>query len=231
MVPVGQAAISLASPKLAATVSQAAYAQVRLWTPMAASEASHGVSTHGVISLASPGVSGAGGVGATGQGVVSLTSPCLDALAQRGTASSGAVPLAMRVTGALVHSVAAGGMVSLTIQTEALADHGVDGQAMISLASPTVTGSLEPGLVHGAGMVSLTGPAVVGDIYVDLTTVYLQGAVVLGSPSVKGRILTLPTHGQRTVLIAGEEPVVAPPNETRSLNIGSEQRAVTIAPE
>lgn len=231
MVPVGQAAISLASPKLAATVSQAAYAQVRLWTPMAASEASHGVSTHGLISLASPGVSGAAGVGATGQGVVSLTSPSLDALAQRGTASSGAVPLAMRVTGALVHSVAVGGMVSLTIQTEGLADHGVDGQAMISLASPTVTGSLEPGLVHGAGMVSLTGPAVVGDIYVDLTTVYLQGAVVLGSPSVKARILTLPTHGQRTVLVAGEQRVVAPVNEPRSLNIGNEMRAVTVAPE
>lgn len=228
--PQGQGAVALTAPKVVGEASQAGYAPIRLWTPMAASETSHGVSTNGVVNLTGPFATGIANRGATGQGVVSISAPAVSADGDHGTASSGAIPLTTRVNAGLIHSVGSAGMISLAIQSDGQGDHGVAGEGAISLAAPAVIGSLEPGLVHGQGAVML-GVQVEGDIYIDLSTVYAQGAVVLGSPSVKGRALTLPTHGQRTVLVAGEERVVAPVNEPRSLNIPNEERVALITPE
>ncbi|WP_425985838.1 glycine-rich domain-containing protein [Brevundimonas sp. TWP1-2-1b1] len=228
--PQGQGAVALTAPKVVGEASQAGYAPIRLWTPMAASEASQGVSTNGVINLTGPFATGIANRGATGQGAPSIPAPVVSADGDHGTASSGAIPLAMRVNAGLIHSVGSSGMISLTARTDGQGDHGVAGEGAISLAAPAVVGSLEPGLVHGAGAV-LLGVQVEGDIYVDLSTVYAQGSVVLGSPSVTGRALTLPTHGQRTVLVAGENRVVAPSNEARSLNIPNEERVALITPE
>ncbi|WP_312594830.1 hypothetical protein [Brevundimonas sp.] len=229
--PQGVGQIVLGASKVAGVMSQGGFARVTLKGPSVDALGGHGTSVHGIVTLTAPSASGGAAAGATGQGNADLVSPGVNALAKRGTASSAAIPLAMRVMGDLVHSIAAGGIVSLTVSTNGLADHGVAGEGAISLTAPAVTGSLEPGLVHGSGMVSLGGVAVDGSIFIDLSTIYAQGAVMLGSPSAKGRALTLPTHGQRTVLIAGEQRVVAPPNEPRSLNIGNELRVITVAPE
>lgn len=157
----------------------------------------------------------------------------------------------MRVLGDLVHSVAAGGIVTLTARPEGQGSHGVAAGATVTLTGPmasgdalrgiagegavTLTGPSSEGFAgHGAAgtsIIRLVGPSAEGDVFVDLSTIYIQVGISLSSPGAKGRALTLPTHGQRTVLIAGEQRVVAPPNEPRSLNIGNELRVITVAPE
>lgn len=233
MVPSAVVEAFLTAPRVSGVMSQTGYARIVIAAPVVDADADHGVGGYGVVELSSPTVEAEAGHGVAGEGSVLLWSPKALAEARRGSSSDGAIPIGSpRLAGVFEHAVGAGGSISLHAPTTlADASHGVGGEGVISLASPTVAGSLEPGLVHGSGGVVLGGVAVDGAAFIDLTTIYTQGAISLSSPGVKGRALTLPTHGQRTVLVAGEQRVVAPVNEPRSLNIGNEQRVITVAPE
>ena len=233
MVPSAVVEASLTAPRVSGVMSQTGYARIVIAAPVVDADADHGVGGYGVVELSSPTVEADAGHGVAGEGSVSLWTPKALAEARRGSSSDGAIPIGSpRLAGVFEHAVGAGGSISLHAPTTlADASHGVSGEGAISLASPTVTGSLEPGLVHGSGGVVLGGVAVDGAVFIDLTTIYTQGAISLSSPGVKGRALTLPTHGQRTVVIEGEQRVVAPPNEARSLNIPTEERVALIEPE
>ena len=233
MVPSAVVEASLTAPRVSGVMSQTGYARIVIAAPVVDADADHGVGGYGVVELSSPTVEAEAGHGVAGEGSVTLWTPKALAEARRGSSSDGAIPIGSpRLAGVFEHAVGAGGSISLHAPTTlADASHGVSGEGAISLASPTVTGSLEPGLVHGSGGVVLGGVAVDGAVFIDLTTIYTQGAISLSSPGVKGRALTLPTHGQRTVVIEGEQRVVAPPNEARSLNIPTEERVALIEPE
>ena len=249
--PQGVGQIVLGSSKVAGVMSQGGFARVTLKGPSVDALGGHGASVHGIVTLTAPSASGEAAAGATGQGNADLVAPGVNALAKRGSAVSAAIPLALRTTGSLTHSVGAGGMISLTVQPDGQGAHGSAAQAAISLKGPfafadAAHGAAGAGSInlmgpftifasnHGAGalgIVTLNSPMAEGEIYVDLSTVYAQGAVMLGSPMTKARFLTVPSHGQRTVTIPGESRVVAPPSEARRLNIEPANRVVTVAPE
>lgn len=143
--PKGVGAIMLGSSKVEAVASQAGYAPIRLWSPVAAGQALEGVSVNGVINLTGPFATDVINAGVTGQGDAPLSAPGVTAIGQRGTASSAAVPLAMRVTGGLTHSIAAGGVVFLTTSVDAQGGRGVAAGATVTLTGPMSLRRLSPG--------------------------------------------------------------------------------------